>query len=192
MWFLYPSRDGALIKGLTLTCRRRSDACSANVTVDEWGFTLERFALHSVENCASDANRYAWHFDSDIQLDLRQEISGFGRSASSGGRPFHVAKMSYLLSRLLPRRARHRPAQSGERVAQGDVGVGPWRHRPAAQRNRRQRAAARRLRSCASPSTTGKLARASPPATWRRTKSATCTPCIASGSIEASGHYSQL
>ena len=40
---------------------------SVSGVLDEWGFTLERYALHSVENCP-DRTRYAWSLTPDIRL----------------------------------------------------------------------------------------------------------------------------
>ena len=102
----------------TLTCRRRSDACSANV-LDEWGFTLERYALHSVENCPDKPVRLA--FDSDIQLTAPEitisdgllRLDAHFRSADD----YLLAYYSLAVHVI--------EAQSGERVAQGDTGVGP-------------------------------------------------------------------
>ena len=86
--------------------------------LDEWGFTLERYALYSVENCPDKPVRLA--FDSDIQLtapeiSLRDgllRLDAHFRSADD-----------YLLSYYSL--AVHVIDQRGQRVAQGDVGVGP-------------------------------------------------------------------
>ena len=115
MWFLYPSEDRTGYADLPQVLGRV--LCERDL--DEWGFTLERFALHSVENCPDKPVRLA--FDSDIQLTA-PEIT-----VSDGLLRLDVhfrSEDSYLLSRYSL--AVHViEAQSGERVAQGDVGVGP-------------------------------------------------------------------
>ena len=86
--------------------------------LDEWGFTLERYALNSVENCPDRPVRLA--FDSDIQLtapeitirDERLRLDAHFRSADE-----------QLLARYSL--AVHVIDQLGQRVAQGDTGVGP-------------------------------------------------------------------
>ena len=86
--------------------------------LDDWGFTLERYALHSVENCPDRPVRL--EFDSGIQLTAPEitfldgllRLDAHFRSADD-----------YLLSRYSL--ASHIIDQSGVRVAQGDTGVGP-------------------------------------------------------------------
>ena len=114
MWFLYPSEDRKGYADLPQVLGRV--LCERDL--DEWGFTLERFALHSVENCPDKPVRLA--FDSDIQLTAPEitlrdgllRLDAHFRSADD-----------YLLSRYSL--AVHVIDQSGERVAQGDTGVGP-------------------------------------------------------------------
>ena len=48
------------------TCRMQLGRVFCERLLDEWGFTLERYALHSVENCPDRPVRL--EFDSDIQL----------------------------------------------------------------------------------------------------------------------------
>ena len=87
--------------------------------LDEWGFTLERYALHSVENCPDRPVRL--EFDSSIQLTAPEitvqddllRLDAHFRSADERSWP---ATPSLFMS--------SKP-QSGERVAQGDTGVGP-------------------------------------------------------------------
>ena len=87
--------------------------------LDEWGFTLERYALHSVENCPDRPIRLA--FDSGIQLTApeitisndRLRLDAHFRSADEQ----LLARYSLAVHVIDPR--------TGERVAQGDVGVGP-------------------------------------------------------------------
>ncbi len=114
IWLLYRTKDRVSMTDLPgelgrVLCER---------ALDEWGFTLERYALHSVENCPARPVRLA--FDKDIQmtapeitiLDGRLRLDAHFRSADD-----------YLLSRYSL--AAHVIDQSGERVAQGDVGLDP-------------------------------------------------------------------
>ena len=86
--------------------------------LDEWGFTLERYALHSVENCPDRPVRL--EFDSGIQLTAPEitvqddllRLDAHFRSADE-----------QLLARYSL--AVHVIDQPGQRVAQGDTGVGP-------------------------------------------------------------------
>ena len=86
--------------------------------LDEWGFTLERYALHSVQNCPDRTVRLA--FDSGIQLTAPGIIISNGRLRLDA---HFRSEDNYLLSRYSL--AVHVIDQSGERVAQGDTGVGP-------------------------------------------------------------------
>ena len=87
--------------------------------LDEWGFTLERYALHSVENCPDRPVRL--EFDSGIQLTAPEitvqddllRLDAHFRSADET----LLARYSLAVHVF--------KAQSGERVAQGDTGVGP-------------------------------------------------------------------
>ncbi len=114
MWFLYPSEDRMGYADLPQALGRV--LCERDL--DEWGFTLERYALHSVENCPDSPVRL--EYDKDIRLtapeiSLRDgllRLDAHFRSADD-----------YLLSRYSL--AVHVIDQSGERVAQGDTGVGP-------------------------------------------------------------------
>ena len=86
--------------------------------LDDWGFTLERYALHSVENCPDRPVRL--EFDSGIQLTAPEITISNGRLRLDA---HFRSEDSYLLSRYSL--AVHVLDQSGERVAQGDSGVGP-------------------------------------------------------------------
>ena len=86
--------------------------------LEEWGFTLERYALHSVENCPDRPVRLA--FDSGIQLTAPEITISDGLLRLDA---HFRSEDSYLLSRYSL--AVHVLDQSGERVAQGDTGVGP-------------------------------------------------------------------
>ncbi len=87
--------------------------------LDEWSFTLELYALHSVENCPDSPLRL--EFDSGIQLTAPEITISNGRLRLDA---HFRSEDKYLLSRYSL--AVHViEAQSGERVAQGDTGVGP-------------------------------------------------------------------
>ena len=114
LWLLYLSKDRVGFADLPhelgrVFCER---------VLDEWGFTLERFALSSVENCPDRPVRL--EFDSGIRLTTPEitlldgllRLDAHFRSADD-----------YLLSRYSL--ASHVFDQSGVRVAQGDTGVGP-------------------------------------------------------------------
>ena len=114
IWLLYPSRDGALIKDLT----DGEGLAHCELAVDEWGFALERLA-RSGARCASDARRL--EFANNIRLtwsgiSLRDELLRFEAGLTSVD-DYLLASYSLAVHVINPR--------SGERVAQGDVGVGP-------------------------------------------------------------------
>ena len=114
IWLLYLSKDRVGFADLP----QQLDRVLCERVLDDWGFTLERYALHSVENCPDKPVRLA--FDSDIHLtapeiSLRDgllRLDAHFRSADD-----------YLLSYYSL--AVHVIDESGERVAQGDTGVGP-------------------------------------------------------------------
>ncbi len=114
IWFLYLSKDRVGFADLPQALGR----VLCERVLDEWGFTLERYALRSVENCPDSPVRL--EYDNDIRLtapevSLRDgllRLDAHFRSADD-----------YLLSRYSL--ASHVIDQSGERVAQVDTGVGP-------------------------------------------------------------------
>ena len=114
IWLLYRTKDRVSMADLPgelgrVLCER---------ALEEWGFTLERHALHSVQNCPDSPVRL--QFDSDIQLTA-PEIT-----VSDGLLRLDVHFRSVdetLLARYSL--AVHVIDQSGQRVAQGDTGVGP-------------------------------------------------------------------
>ncbi len=113
IWLLYPSRDGALIKELT----DAGGLVHCEPALDKWGFALERIA-RSDARCASDARHL--EFANNVRLtwsgfSLRDEMLRFEAGLTSAD--------DYLLANYSL--AVHVIDQSGERVAQGDVGVGP-------------------------------------------------------------------
>ncbi len=87
--------------------------------LDEGGVTLDRFALHSVDNCPNLRARLV--FDSDIQLTT-PEISisdGLLRLDTHFGSADDLFLAHYSLAVHVI------DSRSGERVAQGDTGIGP-------------------------------------------------------------------
>ena len=114
VWLLYLSKDRAGFADLPqeigrVLCER---------VLDEWDYTLERYALHSVENCPNRPLRLA--FDSDIQLTVPEITVSDGLLRLDAH--FRSADEQLLASYSL---AVHVINQRGERVAQGDTGVGP-------------------------------------------------------------------
>ena len=114
IWLLYPSRDGALVKDLT----DGEGLAHCELAVDEWGFALERLA-RSGARCASDARRL--EFANNIRLtwsgiSLSDELLRFEAGLRSVD-DYLLANYSLAVHVINPR--------NGERVAQGDVGVGP-------------------------------------------------------------------
>ncbi len=87
--------------------------------LDEWGFTLELYALHFVENCPERLVRLL--FDSDIQLSgpqvsINDKVLRLDAHIQSADEQ-RLARYSLALHVVA--------ADSGERVAQSDLGVGP-------------------------------------------------------------------
>ena len=114
IWLLYPSRDGALIKDLTVV----EGLAHCELVLDEWGFTLERLA-RSEARCASDDRRL--EFENNVRLtwsgfNLRDKILRFEAGLTSAD-DYFLAGYTLAVHVIDPR--------SGERVAQGDTGVGP-------------------------------------------------------------------
>ena len=114
LWLLYRTKDRVSVADLPhelgrVFCER---------ALDEWGLILERYALHSVENCPDRPVHL--QFDRDIQLTAPEItlLDGLMRLDAH-----FRSEDDYLLSRYSL--AVHVVDQSGERVAQGDTGVGP-------------------------------------------------------------------
>ena len=158
LWLLYLSKDRVGFAELPhelgrVFCER---------ALDEWGFTLERYALHSVANCPDRPIRLV--FDSDIQLTAPEITTSDGllrldahfRSADE----LLLAHYSLAVHVIDPR--------SGERVAQGDTGVGPGFIVPSAAKSTSARCRPVTM-NCTSPSTTGKRESASS-RYWKRTQ----------------------
>ena len=114
VWLLYLSKDRAGFADLPQAIGR----VLCERVLDEWGYTLERYALHSVENCPARPVRLA--FDSGIQLTAPEIAVSDGLLRLDAH--FLSADEQLLANYSL---AVHVINQRGERVAQGDTGVGP-------------------------------------------------------------------
>ena len=113
-WLLYLSRDGALINDLAASL----GLVHCELVLDEWGFTLVRLA-RSGARCASDARHI--EFENNIRLiwsgiSLSDELLHFEAGLRSAD-DYLLASYSLAVHII--------DSRSGERVAQGDVGVGP-------------------------------------------------------------------
>ena len=123
------------------SCRHELGRVFCERVLEEWGFTLERYALHSVENCPDRPVRLV--FDSDIQLTAPEitisdgllRLDAHFRSADD----YLLSRYSLAVHVIDPR--------TGERVAQGDVGVGPGAIVPLRSEIDISRVATWRLRS---------------------------------------------
>ncbi len=114
IWLLYPSRDGTLIKDLTVV----EGLAHCELVLDEWGFTLERLA-RSEARCASDDRRL--EFENNVRLtwsgiSLQDEMLRFEAGLTSAD-DYLLAGYTLAVHVIDP--------SSGERVAQADTGVGP-------------------------------------------------------------------
>ena len=115
LWLLYVSKDRVGFADLPhelgrVFCER---------ALDDWGFSLERYALHSVENCPDRPVRL--EFDSGIQLTAPEITAQDGLLRLDAH--FRSEDDSLLSDYSL---AVHIiDSQTGQRVAQGDTGIGP-------------------------------------------------------------------
>ena len=114
VWLLYLSKDRVGFADLPHELER----VFCERVLDEWGYTLERYALHSVENCPNRPLRLA--FESDIQLTVPEITVSDGLLRLDAH--FLSADEQLLANYSL---AVHVINQRGERVAQDDTGVGP-------------------------------------------------------------------
>ena len=146
-WLLYVSQDGAFINDLAASL----GLVHCELVLDEWGFTLVRLA-RSGARCASDARHI--EFENNIRLiwsgiSLSDELLHFEAGLRSAD-DYLLASYSLAVHII--------DSRSGERVAQGDVGVGPGRHRPADAVKSTSARCRRATTKCASRSTTGRPA----------------------------------
>ncbi len=87
--------------------------------LDEWGFTLERYAIHSVENCPDSPVRLA--YDSYIQLTTPEIILQDDLLRLDA----HFRSVDEQLLANYSLAVHVFDTRTGERVAQGDTSVGP-------------------------------------------------------------------
>ena len=115
VWLFYKNRDMVGFADLP----QQLDRVLCERVLDRWGFILDRYALHSVENCPDRSVRLA--FDSDIQLTAPEITLKDGLLRLDAH--FHSEDDSLLSDYSL---AVHIiDSQTGQRVEQVDTGVGP-------------------------------------------------------------------
>ncbi len=114
LWLIYLSKDRVGFADLPHELER----VFCERVLDEWGFTLERYALRSVENCPARPVRLT--FDPGIQLNAPEITVKDGLLRLDAH--FRSADEQLLARYSL---AVHVIDQLGQRVAQGDTGVGP-------------------------------------------------------------------
>ena len=100
------------------TCRG-TGSCVLRTCAGRGGFTLDRFALHSVENCPNLPARLL--FDSDIQLTAPEITISDGLLRLDA----HFRSEDEQLLARYSLAVHVIDSRSGERVAQGDTGIGP-------------------------------------------------------------------
>ena len=114
-WLLYLTKDRVGFADLPAALGR----VFCERVLDEWGFTLERYALHSVQNCPERPARLV--FEGDIQLtgpllSIKDNMLRLDAHLHSANEQ-RLARYSLALHVF----AAHREG----RVAQSDLGVGP-------------------------------------------------------------------
>lgn len=114
-WLLYLTKDRPGFAGLPAALGR----VFCERLLDDWGFTVELYALHSVENCPVQPVRL--EFDEDIQL------SGPMLSIRDGSLRLdaHLHSADEALLARYSLTVQIYEVNNGQRVAQNDVGVGP-------------------------------------------------------------------
>ena len=115
LWFIYLSKNRLAFADLPQELGR----VFCERAMDEWGFTLERYALHSVENCPDRPVRLV--FDSGIRLTTPEITVQNGLLRLDA----HFRSEDETLLARYSLAVHVFKVQSGERVAQGDTGVGP-------------------------------------------------------------------
>ena len=115
LWLMYRTKDRVGFADLPAEL----DRVFCERALEDWGLTLERYALHNVKNCPEVPVRLA--FEDGIRLtapeitvtDNRLRLDAHFRSDNG----YLLANYSLAVHVIDPR--------TGERVAQGDTGVGP-------------------------------------------------------------------
>ncbi len=114
-WLLYLTKDRVGFADLPQALGR----VFCERALEEWGLTLERYALHSVENCPDRPARL--EFERDIQLTAPEITLGDGRLRLDA----HFRSVDETLLARYSLAVHVIDPRSGQRIAQGDVGVGP-------------------------------------------------------------------
>ena len=114
-WLLYLTKDRVGFAELPQALGR----VFCERALEEWGMTLERYALHSVENCPDRPVRL--EFERDIQLTAPEITLGDGRLRLDA----HFRSVDETLLARYSLAVHVIDPRSGQRIAQGDVGVGP-------------------------------------------------------------------
>ena len=115
VWLFYSSRHRVGFADLP----QQLDRVLCERVLDEWGFTLERYALHSVENCPDRPIRL--EFDSGIQLTAPEITISDGMLRLDA----HFRSEDDSLLSAYSLAVHIIDSRTGQRVAQGDTGVGP-------------------------------------------------------------------
>ncbi len=115
LWLLYLSKDRVGFTDLPAELGR----VFCERVLDEWGFTLERYALHSVDNCPARATRLK--FDQGIRLV--EPLLTIRKGVLRLDAHVHSDDNALLANYSLAVHVTDTPG--GKRVAQGDVGLGP-------------------------------------------------------------------
>ena len=114
-WLLYLTKDRVGFAELPQALGR----VFCERALEEWGLTLERYALHSVENCPDRPVRL--EFEREIRLTAPEITLGDGRLRLDA----HFRSVDETLLARYSLAVHVIDPRSGQRIAQGDVGVGP-------------------------------------------------------------------
>ncbi len=115
VWLLYLSKDRVGFADLPQELGR----VFCERVLDEWGLTLERYALHSVENCPDSVVRL--EYDQGIQLTAPVITLQEGLLRLDA----HFRSLDESLLARYSLAVHLIDTRSGQRVAQGDTGIGP-------------------------------------------------------------------
>ncbi len=115
VWLLYLTKDRVGFADLPQALGR----VFCERTLDEWGLTLERYALYSVENCPDRPVRLV--FERDIRLTAPEITLGDGRLRLDA----HFRSVDEILLARYSLAVHVIDPRTGQRLAQGDTGVGP-------------------------------------------------------------------
>ena len=114
-WLLYLTKDRVGFAELPQALGR----VFCERALEKWGLTLERYALHSVENCPDRPVRL--EFERDIRLTAPEITLRDGRLRLD----VHIRSVDETLLARYSLAVHVIDPRTGQRVAQGDTGVGP-------------------------------------------------------------------